>query len=122
MGWDSDNKTWHFGHTLYILCCRNDTLRIELPILLKLTGIKRHDSKNFLFDIDDFGRNCFGLSPENIFPDSAHDNIPTYQLLEHWDINGRAKSSEYGPDGITFDKDGSSAKRAIKCAPRGMAL
>lgn len=49
--------------------------------------------------------------PKNVCLDPAHDNIPTYQLLEHWDINalidinGRAKASEDAPDDITFNKD-----------------
>ncbi|MGN0484313.1 MAG: transposase [Lachnospiraceae bacterium] len=111
-GWDSSKKTWYFGHTLYMLCCRNNQLKIELPLLMKFTDARRHDSKNFLFAIDDFGRNTFGLSPKNICLDSAHDNIPTYELLEHWDINalidinGRSKTSEHAPNDITFNKDG----------------
>ena len=111
-GWDSDNKTWFFGHTLYMLCCRNSRLKVELPLLMKFTDARRHDSKNFLFALDDFGRHLCGLTPKNICLDSAHDNIPTYELLKHWDINalidinGRTKSSENSPDGITFDKDG----------------
>ena len=117
-GWDSDNKTWYFGHTLYMLCSRNNTLKVELPLLMKFTGARRHDSKNFLYAIDDFGRNAFGISPKNICLDSAHDNIPTYELLEHWDINalidinGRAKSSENAPDDITFNKEGHPLCRA----------
>ena len=97
-GLDSSNKTWYFGHTLYMLCCRNNELKVELPLLMNFTSARRHDSKNFLYAIDDFGRNAFGISPENICLDSAHDNLPTYELLEHWDvnalidINGRAKS------------------------------
>lgn len=111
-GWDSDNKNWYFGHTLYMLCCRNNSLQIDLPLLIKFTNAKRHDSKNFLYAIDDFGRNCQGLTPKNICLDSAHDNIPTYQLLERWninaliDINGRSKSSENAPADTTFDKEG----------------
>lgn len=111
-GWDSDNKTWFFGHTLYMLCSRNNSLKVELPLLMKFTNARRHDSKNFLYAIDNFGRHLYGLSPKNICLDSAHDNIPTYELLEHWDINalvdinGRAKSSEYAPADITFDKTG----------------
>lgn len=111
-GWDSDNKTWFFGHTLYMLCSRNNSLKVELPLLMKFTNARRHDSKNFLYAIDDFGRHLYGLSPKNICLDSAHDNIPTYKLLEHWDINalidinGRAKSSEYAPADIAFDKTG----------------
>lgn len=112
-GWDSDNKTWFFGHTLYMLCTRNSLLKTELPLLMKFTDASRHDSKNFLYAIDDFGRHCSGLAPKNICLDSAHDNIPTYELLEHWDINalidinGRAKSSPNAPADITFDKTGS---------------
>ena len=117
-GWDSDSKTWYFGHTLYMLCTRNNALKVELPLLMKFTGARRHDSKNFLYAIDDFGRNAFGISPKNICLDSAHDNIPTYKLLEHWginaliDINGRAKSSENAPDDITFNKKGHPLCRA----------
>lgn len=115
-GWglDSSSKTWYFGHTLYMLCCRNDRLKTELPLLMKFTDARRHDSKNFLFAIDDFGRHCAGLTPRHICLDSAHDNLPTYELLDHWgihaliDINGRAKSSENAPDDITFDKNGHS--------------
>ncbi len=117
-GWDSDNKTWYFGHTLYMLCTRNNELKAELPLLMKFTGARRHDSKNFLYAIDDFGRNAFGISPKNICLDSAHDNIPTYQLLERWDINalidinGRAESSGNAPDDITFTKEGHPVCRA----------
>ena len=68
--------------------------------------------ENFLNAIDSFGRNGCGLSPKNICLDSAHDNIPTYKLLEHWginaliDINGRSKSSAGATDDITFNKEG----------------
>ena len=95
-----------------MLCTRNNELRIDLPLLMKFTDARRHDSKNFLYAIDDFGRHCGGLSPVNICLDSAHDNIPTYELLERWginaliDINGRAKSSPDTPADITYDKNG----------------
>ena len=111
-GWDSDKKTWYFGHTLYMLCCRNNKLNIELPLLMNFTDANRHDSKNFLYAIDDFRRNTYGLFPKNICLDSAQDNIPTYELLEHWDINalidinGRSKHSENAHNDITFNKKG----------------
>lgn len=111
-GWDSSNKTWYFGHTLYLLCCRNDELKIELPLLANFTSARRHDSKNFLYAIDDFGRNTYGIFPKNICLDSAHDNMPTYKLLDHWginaliDINCRSQKSDPAPDDITFNKDG----------------
>jgi len=65
-GWDSGRKTWYFGHTLYMLCCRNNQLKVELPLLMNFTSASRHDSRNFLYAIDDFGRNASGLSPKNM--------------------------------------------------------
>ena len=93
-----------------MLCCRSNTLKIELPLTIKFTNARRHDSINFLFAIDDFGRHSYGLCQKNICLDSAHDNIPTYELLEHWDINalidinGKTKSSANAPDDISLDK------------------
>ena len=103
MGLGAVTKTWYFGHTLYVF-----------SLYLSLPGTRRHDSLNFLYTIDDFRHHSFGLTPKNICLDSAHDNIPTYELLEHWDINafidinGRTKSSEYVTDDIRFDKEGHS--------------
>lgn len=102
-GWDIGNKTWFFGHTLYMLCCRNNSLEIELPLLIKFTDAEHHDSKNFLYAIDDFGWHCAGISPKNVCLGFAHDNIPTYELLEHWninaliDINGTGRSLHAAP-------------------------
>lgn len=101
-----------------MLCCRNSKLKIELPLLMNFTGAKRHDSKNFLFAIDAFWRNTYGLAPKNICLDSANDNIPTYELLEKRginaliDINGRSKTAGNGPDDVTFDKAGRPHCRA----------
>lgn len=124
-GWDSDNKTWFFGHSLYLLCYRNNSLKVELPLLMKFTDANRHDSKNFLYTIDDFGRYGGGLTPNNLCLDSAHDNLPTYKLLEHWNsnaliaINERATSSESTKD-ITWDVMGHPfCKAGHKLCPWG---
>lgn len=111
-GWDSDNKTWYFGRTLYMICCRNNDHKIELPILMKYTSARRHDSISFLFAADELGRHEPGITPKNFCLDSAHDNIPTYELLERWDINalidlnGRNSAPNDLPEGITLDSDG----------------
>lgn len=70
-----------------MLCCRNSDLKIELPILMNFTSAKRHDSINFLYAIDAFGAHGFGITPTNLCLDSAHDNLPTYRLPAHWEIN-----------------------------------
>lgn len=117
-GWDSHEKNWYYGRTLYMLCCRNSDLKTELPILMNFTGAKRHDSINFLYAIDAFGRHEFGITPTNLCLDSAHDNLSTYQLLDRWDINAlidlnkRRGNTDGLPDDISLDKDGHPLCRA----------
>lgn len=111
-GYDSDNKTWYFGRTLYMICHRNNTLKLELPITMKFTSARRHDSLNFLYTFDDFMRCCPGMVPTNMCLDSAHDNYPTYKLLDKLninaliDINSRNTRFNGAPDDIHFDKQG----------------
>lgn len=117
-GWDSHEKRWYFGRTLYMLVCRNPKLALEIPLLLNFTSAKRHDSINFLFAIDAFGRQASGLSPKNLCLDSAHDNLPTYRLLDRWDINALIDINKRGgsvdglPDDISLDKDAHPLCRA----------
>ena len=111
-GWDSHEKTWYFGHTLYTLCAYNRQLGLDLPISIKFTSARRHDSINFLYMFDEFIRHSPGIRPENICLDSAHDNMPTYRLLDHFDINalidlnGRTSSFDGLPEDITLNKQG----------------
>ena len=117
-GWDSHEKHWYFGRTLYMLVCRNPELSLEVPLLLNFTSAKRHDSINFLFAIDAFGRQGTGLSPKNLCLDSAHDNISTYKLLDRWDINAlidinkRGGSADGLPDDVSLDKEAHPLCRA----------
>ena len=109
-GWDSHEKQWFFGFSLYMLCARNKQLKVELPLLINFTGAKRHDSINFLYAWDAYRRHCHELYPSSICLDSAHDNIPTYRLLEVSginaliDINTRSKTTDGLPEDITLDK------------------
>lgn len=111
-GWDSHEKHWYFGRTLYMLCCYCPDTKTDLPLLFNFTSAKRHDSINFLYAIDALGRHAPGITPGSICLDSAHDNLPTYQLLERWDINAlidiNARSSSYSglPPDISLDKQG----------------
>ena len=111
-GWDSHEKKWYFGHTLYMLCCHNKNYHVDLPLLINYTGAERHDSINFLYAWDAFCRHSYEIMPINICLDSAHDNIPTYRLLDYMDINalidinGRSKTIEGLPEDITLDKNG----------------
>ena len=70
-----------------MLCFGNNTLKVELPLTMKFTEARRHDSLNFLYTLDDFSHHILGLTPKNMCLDSAHDNLATYSLLEKWSIN-----------------------------------
>ena len=111
-GWDSHEKEWYFGHTLYMLCTRNNKHKVEVPVLMKFLKAKRHDSICFFHAIDELGRHMPAISPRNVCLDSAHDNIATYELLDRWginaliDINSRNASTIGLPDDISLDKNG----------------
>ena len=110
-GWDSHEKHWYFGRSLYMLCSRNTDLKVEVPLSMKVMSARRHDSILFLHAIQEFRKHS-SLTLENVCLDSAHDNIPTYELLEHWninaliDINGRSTRYEGLPPDIHLDKTG----------------
>ena len=111
-GWDSHEKNWYFGRTLYMLCARNASYKAEVPLLLKFLSARRHDSICFFHAVDEMGRHVPGISPSNICLDSAHDNIATYELLKRWginaliDINPRNKACNGVPEDISIDKYG----------------
>ena len=123
-GWDSDKKVWYFGHTLYMLSYRNDQEKVELPLMFKFTQARRHDSLNFLYAIDDFGRHSFGLSPKNICLDSAHDNLPTMNcwsieisMLSLISMGGQNLQKMHQMTLPLIKKDILCAGQDIKCAP-----
>lgn len=111
-GWDSDLGQYYFGYTLYHLDYHNADLAVDLPLLLRFTSAKRHDSVNVLFALDEFKRHEPGIHIQNLCLDSAHDNYPTYELLRSnhtrafIDLNKRSKAPDPIED-ITFDKNGS---------------
>ena len=118
-GWDSDKKVWYFGHSLYMLSYRNEHEKVEFPLMFKFTQARRHDSLNFLYTMDDFGRHSFGLTPKNICLDSAHDNIPTYELLEHWISMPSLISMDGQHPPKTHRMTLLSINKGIRCAGQG---
>ena len=47
-GWDSDLDQYYFGYTLFQLSCHNSRLHSDIPLLLRFTSARRHDSVSFL--------------------------------------------------------------------------
>ena len=43
-GWDSHEKDWFFGRTLYMLCTRNNTYKTEVPVLMKFLSLSERFS------------------------------------------------------------------------------
>ena len=111
-GWDSGLEKYYFGYTLFQLSCYNAELRTDIPLLLRLTSARRHDSVNFLVAFYELEKHMLTVSIENMCLDSAMDNYPTYQFLKNrWiraftDLNDKCGRPKTIPDTITIDKDG----------------
>ena len=111
-GWDSDLDKYYFGYTLFQLSCYNDELRTDIPLLLRFTNARRHDSVSFLVAFHELEKHMPALPIENICLDSAMDNYPTYRLLKSRnirafiDLNNQCGRPKTIPDTITIDRDG----------------
>lgn len=111
-GWDSDLNTYFFGHTLYMLSCHNEKLKIDLPLYIRFFDAKRHDSVSGILSLADFLKVTPEVKIDNVCLDSAHDNYPTYQLCKEWnitpfiDLNTNRGKPKTIPDEIEIDTDG----------------
>jgi hypothetical protein len=125
-GWDSDLEKYYFGYTLFQLSCYNSDLRTDIPLLLRFTSAKRHDSVSFLVAFHEMEKHMPAVSPENICLDSAMDNYPTYRLLKKKqirafiDLNDKCGRPKTIPDTITIDKDGTPlCQENLRMKPNG---
>ncbi len=125
-GWDSDLEKYYFGYTLFQLSCYNPQLKADIPLLLRFTSARRHDSVNFLVSFHELEKHMPGLAPENICLDSAMDNYPTYRLLKNRkiqafiDLNNKCGRPKTVPDTITIDKDGTPlCQEKLRMLPNG---
>lgn len=81
-GWDSDLDKYYFGYTLFQLSCHNAELRTDIPILLRFTSARWHDSVSFLAAFHEMEKHMPAVSAANICLNSAMDNYSTYRLLK----------------------------------------
>ena len=111
-GWDSDLDKYFFGFSLFQLSCHNSTLHTDIPLLLRFTSAKRHDSVSFLTAFCEMEKHMPALSVKNMCLDSAMDNMPTYRLLKDRgisafiDLNSRCGRPKTIPDTIHIDRNG----------------
>lgn len=125
-GWDSDLDKYYLGYTLFQLSCYNPSLHTDVPLLLRFTSARQHDSVSFLVAFHEMEQNMKALSPENMCLDSAMDNMPTYRLLKDRgihafiDLNSRRGRPKTIPDTIRIDKNGTPlCNEGIPMVPNG---
>ena len=120
-GWDSDLNEYYYGYTLFQLCCYNSNLHSEVPLLLRFTSARRHDSVNFLVAFHEMEKHMPALSIQNMCLDSAMDNLSTYTLLKDRkirafiDLNDKCGHPRTIHDNITVNQYGVPVCSAGKC-------
>lgn len=111
-GWDSHKNQWFYGYTGYFISTYNKTLKCDLPLYLRLVDAKRHDSVSAVVAITEFRDLYPNLTIDSFISDSASDNYPTYELLNHWNIdavialNTTNKGNSKYPPHLTIDDQG----------------
>ena len=117
-GWDSDMEKYYFGFTLYHLSFHNKKLKTDLPLFLRLFNARRHDSVSFLIAYREFRSLPDSVHVRDICLDSAHDNYPTYELLQHdgirpfIDLNSSRGRPSSLPESLRTDPDGTPVCQA----------
>jgi len=86
-GWDSHNERYFYGYSGYFISTYNSTLKLDLPLYLRLVDAKRHDSISAVVALAEFKDLYPGLNVNAFISDSASDNYATYNLLDKWGIN-----------------------------------
>ena len=111
-GWDSHNARYFYGYTGYFISCYNKNLKLDLPLYLRFVEAKRHDSVSGIVSLAEFRDLHPNLKINSFISDSASDNYPTYQLLNHWHINAvialnsRSKGNFSYPPALSLDSNG----------------
>lgn len=125
-GWDSAPDKYCFGYTLFRLSCHSDKLKADVPLLLRFTSARRHDSVSFLAAFHEPGKHMPNLPIENMCLDSAMDNYPTYRRLKvrgihaFIDLNVKCGRQKTIPDTITIGKDGTPlCQEKLRMKPNG---
>ncbi len=125
-GWDSDMEKYYFGYSMFQLSCYNKELRADIPLLLRFTSARRHDSVSFLVAFHELEKHMPAVFATNMCLDSAMDNYPSYWLLKNRgirafiDLNDKCGRPKTIPDTITIDKDGTPlCQEKLRMKPNG---
>jgi hypothetical protein len=86
-GWDSHSEHYFYGYSGYFISTYNRTLKLDLPLSLRLVDARRHDSISAVVALAEFRDLYPNLNIDTFISDSASDNYATYKLLDRWGIN-----------------------------------
>jgi len=103
-GWDSHNECYFYGYTGYFISTYNRTLKLDLPLCLRLVDAKRHDSISAVVVLSEFRDLYPNLTIDTFISDSASDNYATYKLLDAWNINAVIALNNTNKDNQIFEK------------------
>jgi hypothetical protein len=85
-GWDSHNEQWFYGYTEYIVSVCNKELKVDLPIYLRTVQASRFDGVSGIVALSELLELYPHFNFNSFIADTAHDNYPTYELLNNLDI------------------------------------
>jgi hypothetical protein len=130
-GWDSHHERWFYGYSGFIFSVYNKSLKLDLPIYLRVVEAKRHDSSSAVIALTELKEIYSNFTFKHFIGDSAFDNKPTYELLNKWFIvaiialNKRAEANfKYhqpilNDNGIPVCQAGHEMKAYGACPGRG---
>ena len=85
-GWDSYHEVWYYGHCGYFLSVYNPEFKKDLPIYLRLVQAQRYDGVTAIVALSEVRKLYPLFKFDKFLGDGAHDNNPTYDLLDAWNI------------------------------------
>lgn len=100
---------WYYGHCLCFLSVYNSDLKKDLPIYFRMVQAQRYDGVTAIFAISEARKMYPLFNFDKFIADAAHDNYPTYKLLNKWNIKaiislnpkGEGKNKYESPIGYT---------------------
>ena len=117
-GWDSHNERYFYGYTGYFISTYNRTLKLDLPLYLRLVDAKRHDSISAVVALAEFRDLYPCLDVDTFISDSASDNYATYVLLNELGINAVIALNSHN-EGTSPIRAAPSTITASHSAPQG---
>jgi len=111
-GWDSYHEKWYYGHCLYFISVYNPKFKKDLPIYFRMVQAQRYDGVTAVFALSEVRKMYPLFNFDKFIGDAAHDNYPTYKLLNEWNIkavislNPKAEGKNKYEPPVGFTKDG----------------